>query len=891
MAKLKIFKGKEFKAYVTDIIEADNLFFDEYRRAAGMLDEIVRYDEKNSAGFGMEYENNIIAFCGERGDGKSSAMMTFAKAVRAYSSNCNRNQEVFDIYTAIENTFFTSPVMIDPSLFDAMHSILDVILARLYKEVDSIYKNSQNIKECDYEEIISQFQRVYKYVLLINNQKTSYDEVYEYEGDIGRLANLGDSTSLKRELIELIDKYLKFGVSDTVKHKRRLVIAIDDLDLCSDKAYRMAEEIRKYLIIPNVVIIMALRIEQLEDCIREKNLMDYKESVKRAQDNDQFTSEINMMAEKYVNKLIPKARRIYLPKVGSFQKLAIEYIDDWGARETVIWRTDERQNVAAAIRGLIYEKAGILLLPREMGKNLIFSDNLRELVNLVAFLQKMPDTDVGEPQQYRNVVELEEYLEREWTHNAVLQQDREAFDALRYSEMDSVNDNAVMLGEKIFYEKPRRKNLVPANYFTEMNNSFTWVINWIKVSDSYLSNVYQKARAYRISVFYTFMLHKLLLEERTADLARLLGGYIWSGAFSDIGIMPGVKGTAIDRARFTIRTQDAYNEILHYINSGAEAVAFTYVSEKTWRVSGVPDGDKRKDYIHAWILTALLANNFSDDNYQLTYVTNGTIVWNNANTREFVHISLENYIVALFNIDSIFAKVSFEALGIGGEIKEYIDRIKACNKENIRFMREVVANIDIATSVLDYCRANGDDKSGSEDETNRTEKLVKKFFENMAAYMGQYGVKANASDLTSFALLEDQRIDVCKLYALLTDVARNYEKTANDANGEGERLMSAFREKLRVVPLPESWEIQSTKASGYLKVATAANAKGNLECLAKNIQRYIGENKRAPYGLNSDALCDLYAKVIKLYLVDEKALLSEELKNEYKRLAKIQIKL
>lgn len=888
MAKLKIFKGKEFKAYVTDIIEADNLFFDEYRRAAGMLDEIVRYDEKNNVCFETENENNIIAFCGERGDGKSSAMMTFAKAVKTYSSNCNRNQEVFDIYTAIENTFFTSPVMIDPSLFDAMHSILDVILARLYKEVDSIYKNSQNIKECDYEEIISQFQRVYKYVLLINNQKRSYDEVYEYEGDIGRLANLGDSTNLKKELIELIDKYLKFSVFDTVKNKRRLVIAIDDLDLCSDKAYRMAEEIRKYLIIPNVVIIMALRIEQLEDCIREKNLKDYEESVKRPRDNDQFTGEINMMAEKYVNKLIPKARRIYLPKVGSFQNLGIEYIDDWGVQETVIWRTDERQNVAAAIRGLIYEKTGILLLPREMGKNLIFSDNLRELVNLVAFLQKMPDTDVGEPQRYRNVVELEEYLEREWAHNAVLQQDREAFDALRYSEMDSVNDNAVMLGEKIFYEKPRRKNLVPANYFTEMNNSFTWVINWIKVSDSYLSNVYQKARAYRISVFYTFMLHKLLLEERTADLARLLGGYIWSGAFSDIGIMPGVKGTAIDRARFTIRTQDAYNEILHYINSGAEAVAFTYVSEKTWRVSGVPDGDKRKDYIHAWILTALLANNFSDDNYQLTYVTNGTIVWNNANTREFVHISLENYIVALFNIDSIFAKVSFEALGIGGEIKEYIDRIKACNKENIRFMREVVANIDIATSVLDYCRANGDDRSGSEDETNRTEKLVKKFFENMAAYMGQYGVKTNASDLTNFALSEDQRLDVCRLYALLTDVVRNYEETTNNANSEGERLMSVFREKLRITPLPESWERQSVRASSFLKVATAANAKNNLECLAKNIQRYIGENKRAPYELNPDALCDLYAKVIKLYLVDEKALLSEELKNEYKRLAKIQ---
>lgn len=34
MAKLKLFKGKEFKVYVTDNIQEDDLFFYEYRKAA-----------------------------------------------------------------------------------------------------------------------------------------------------------------------------------------------------------------------------------------------------------------------------------------------------------------------------------------------------------------------------------------------------------------------------------------------------------------------------------------------------------------------------------------------------------------------------------------------------------------------------------------------------------------------------------------------------------------------------------------------------------------------------------------------------------------------------------------------------------------------------------------
>ena len=481
---------------------------------------------------------------------------------------------------------------------------------------------------------------------------------------------------------------------------------------------------------------------------------------------------------------------------------------------------------------------------------------------------------------------MEKYFEREWEHNPVLIQDREEFQALRRAGIDSVNDEALWFIQQNFYEVPNRKNPGLATYNTNPDNQFTWVVGWFNIVDFGLSDVYRKARIYCIKVFYTFMIHKMLSRDMSKDLIKLMGGYIWCGSFTNV--LPAVKDTNIDRSRFYIKTQDIYNRVL---DDKAESIELTYGKNGSISVPNIPKGEKREAYIWAWILTALFANNYYPDNYPMIFITNGTIVWGNSNTHGLVHISLENYIVALFNIDFILEKVDFEALGAGSDIKNCIEVIKDCNKESIQFMREVVSNLDIVTSILDYCRVNGDVKSASEDETNRTEKLVRKFFENMVKYMEQYGVRCDVLSLTDFSISKDKKIDVCKLYAILTDIARTYEETTNKVNREGERLMLEFREKLRITPLPEQWDTQSQKASSYLKNTTAENAKMNLEFLAANIQRYIGENKKEPYGLNTEALCDLYGKVLNLYLSDKNAQISDELKNDYKRLAAIQSKL
>ena len=78
-SKLKINKGEEFKIAIKDIKDGDTIFYDQYKQALKMLGTIVKTSEiiqekeqedRNKNWQSEDYENNIIAFCGERGEGK-----------------------------------------------------------------------------------------------------------------------------------------------------------------------------------------------------------------------------------------------------------------------------------------------------------------------------------------------------------------------------------------------------------------------------------------------------------------------------------------------------------------------------------------------------------------------------------------------------------------------------------------------------------------------------------------------------------------------------------------------------------------------------------------------------------------------------------------------------
>lgn len=165
MRKLFIESGQEFKLNIADSIDDTNIFYDEYQKAAQLLDDMLENmmgDKGNDEN--LENENNIIAFCGERGDGKSSAMITFIHALKKYTQDRNDRKyaSFFDKFENIKYSDFINSIVIDPSHFDETHNILDIVLATLYQKFKSTCLNKNDMNS--YEEMIDFQKYIVRYL-------------------------------------------------------------------------------------------------------------------------------------------------------------------------------------------------------------------------------------------------------------------------------------------------------------------------------------------------------------------------------------------------------------------------------------------------------------------------------------------------------------------------------------------------------------------------------------------------------------------------------------------------------------------------------------------------------------------------------------------------------
>ncbi|MCB7329115.1 P-loop NTPase fold protein [Mediterraneibacter faecis] len=730
--ELIITKGQEFKIVVKDSIRDDDVFIEQYEQAAGMLNTIVAESivaaEKSDKTFNAlyslnEYENNIIAFCGERGEGKSSAMLTFINSLYTNLPKALQGEDKFyEKYQELYKVHFSEPIIIDPSQFDDVHNILDIVLAKIYRNFSRRYEEDNRcVDEFDINRLQNQFQKVYREVSMINNQSKMLDDEFDYEGNIGKLSKLGESTDLKEDLQELIKQYLEFvkKCSNRENGKERLIIAIDDLDLCNSNAYKMAEQIRKYLIIPQIVIIMAVKIEQLEMCVEENTIADFKGIVGivkqyRNEEQKRINAEIQGMSERYVTKLIPKARRIYLPKVQSFEGMQIVYKEK---DDNIIWKSKKDESLVNAVLHLITERTGMIYLPERSGMSYLLPNNLRDMVNWIVFIAEMDQKDnVENSNTYlKNVREFSKYFYNEWLTKQV---PKTLGDELRTMEqMDSyhVNMNAKWILSTIYAECDRKEKYVEHNIKSDEQNNFWKVMQWILRFDKVVFDFEAKREAYALKVMYTMKINQWIITKRLSDVSYLINGYIWGGEFE--GVLPKTE-LGISRSRFQISSRRVMQVIgkkfnVDFIkdldsNSDTKQMTFSNLSNEE---------DIRNEEIYALILVAM----FSDINTrnlnvdELMVLGTDKLIAGNRRVNAKINISLENYIVSLCNLEMLIDKINIEALNTQkDDIKKIIKNMIDTNKEEIECAQCIVSNMDLASELLVYCENNRDYKLKTE---------------------------------------------------------------------------------------------------------------------------------------------------------------------------------
>lgn len=314
--------------------------------------------------FQKNVSNPIVAFLGNRGSGKTSCLFTLRNVLKEKNDEETKNiigQAVFQ------------PV-IDPSFFDEEHNILEIIVGELHRSFDEMSKNWERLDK-NKKEDLRQLQQAFSQVrLALKFQRKQRDE---FDDDQESLAVLSEGLNLVKSMHGLIRQYL------ICRGKQYLIFSIDDLDLNVGEAYRMMEQIRKYLFLPNVVILMAVKFEQLKHSV-QLNLTKYYSPMLGS---TMTMHEIQEMADRYLDKFIPISRRIEMPVPTEFFDTTLEIYERGNSKKVRF------ENVSFAVLSLTYKKCGYLFYNYDNTPSLIIPTNLRELRAFVTKLYELPERD------------------------------------------------------------------------------------------------------------------------------------------------------------------------------------------------------------------------------------------------------------------------------------------------------------------------------------------------------------------------------------------------------------------------------------------------------------------------------------------------------------------
>lgn len=423
------------------VIERDHfkrsIFKNQYQQALKSFSHIwkqqKRYLEDNNqpAKFWNKYgiDNlfaNVIAFCGDRGEGKSSSMISFAsilteKEVRKEAvESLDIDEQTKQDLSKIEAEQIELLGVIDPSFFDHEHNLLELLLGRMHSNISKLIERKEKdscSEMCihDHRPIMEQFQKVKSCLSILEKRNKIYDE-------IENLNDLAAGINLQENLYELFKCYAKF------MQKERLVVCIDDIDLNIREGYKMAELLRKYLLTcPHLLVLVAVKIDQLEDVIANAHKVIYN--------NDKISWEYcQQMARKYVAKLLPRGNRVLMPTMNELSD-----------RDLIIKNEEniviiDKAPAKEIVTQLIFQKTGYVFYNTRYLSPII-PWNLRSLRHLLATLISLPDArdeKWNDDETGREV--FKEYFFETWVNNNLNVDDRGfAEQVAHYQDLSTLN--------------------------------------------------------------------------------------------------------------------------------------------------------------------------------------------------------------------------------------------------------------------------------------------------------------------------------------------------------------------------------------------------------------------------------------------------------------------
>ena len=373
------------------------IFGNQYRQILTMMNRYVKY-RKNATERNIDAANNVFTFVGERGSGKTSCMSSVSRLLTG-----NRLKD-FTAYPQLGTTKFETIDIIDPSYFDERHNIVATVIAKLFKSFRQ-KEDADSHEQCNFDvhrDLVAAFARVQKNIMCLLGDHAEEDG---WDDDIENLSDMSMAVDLREDINRLVDLYMKF----VKKEDGILLLSIDDIDLNIDEADTMTEQIRKYLVSPNIVILLAAKLDQLATIMN----LHYSEKYSYLIDKQRIGFDtVEEMTGQYLVKFAPEDQRVYMPAADFYMESGIEIEND------NVGGTCVKQ----AIPELIFSRTRYLFYNSKHEASCIVPRNLRKMCQLAAMIWSMDKYHDGDGMENKRI--FRNYLFQTWMQDNLTNEDR-----------------------------------------------------------------------------------------------------------------------------------------------------------------------------------------------------------------------------------------------------------------------------------------------------------------------------------------------------------------------------------------------------------------------------------------------------------------------------------
>lgn len=384
-----------------------SIYYEVYKNASRSVRDIIESNTRDIKIYPQEhFINTAIAFTGERGTGKSSAMLTFANllkktedvkwrtSARESSGDREDREDVKfkdSVWEPVKQQSYFVLKTIDSTQMGEKERLIGALSAKMYQEYRSRSENgkfSTKVTTDDRRHFLELAAKV-------NRLAYMYCSGDWFKAENNIIQDLTEIETLRDTMHELIQSFLKLVSPNTDSDHTYLVVSIDDLDMNLSNSYEIVDEIRKFLTIKNVIILTSVCIPQLKDVVA-KNFQ-----VTRKDKSDDKETNI-LLAQRYIEKIFPVSRQHAMPMltVDQLKQYFIGNLLGGSDTESATTRAElgladigkeKYVTVTDGVLHLIYRKTMLLLVPEECGRHWLIPNNMRQLCNFIHLLQGMED--------------------------------------------------------------------------------------------------------------------------------------------------------------------------------------------------------------------------------------------------------------------------------------------------------------------------------------------------------------------------------------------------------------------------------------------------------------------------------------------------------------------